>query len=257
MAGLGSALGAAAGGILGGIGGGGPAGSTTTTVDLPDWLKDYYTSNLAGAGKVRKAMTGAYDPLLGDATGQLRSTINGDYLNPESNPYLAATGDILAKSIGRSVDSQFEGAGRYGSGAYADTLARNVGNALTQLYGNNYAAERGRQASAAALAPTFASNSTAAAFAPFENYKGLLPTGLSATTTPYFQNKGAGILGGALAGSQLGNIFGGGSGFDLSSIFGGAGGLGSLFGGAEGLGAAAGAGEAAGLGDLASLALLA
>lgn len=223
MAGFGSAIGAVTGGILGGAGGGGPAGNTTTTVDLPDWLKDYYTANLSGAGKVRKATVGAYDPLLGDATGQLRSTINGDYLNPASNPYLAATGDILAKSIGRSVDSQFEGAGRYGSGAYADTLARNVGNALTQLYGNNYAVERGRQASAAALAPTFASNSVAAAYSPYANFRNLLPNGLSTTTQPYFQNRGAGILGGALAGSQIGNMFGG-AGLDLSSILGGAGG---------------------------------
>jgi hypothetical protein len=31
----------------------------------------------------------------------------------------------------------------------------------------------------------------------------------TATTDPYFKNKGAGILGGALAGSQLAKMFGG------------------------------------------------
>ena len=220
---LGGALGALGGGILGGSdASSGPAGYTTKTTneDVPQWLKDYYTSNLSGGSALRDSITGSVNPLYGAADAELAKTINGDYLSPSSNPYLSQMGDIISGKIGRAVDSRFSAAGRYGSGAHQDLLSTDIGNALTQLYGGNYAAERGRQIAAATGAPSYISGETAAKFAPFTDFGRLIPNlKTSSTTDPYFRNKGAGILGGALAGSQLGNMFGGG----IGSLFGGGG----------------------------------
>lgn len=246
---LGSAAGAGLGAILGGSdASSGPAGYTTKTTvqDVPDWLKPYFTGNLAGGASLRDSLTSGVNPLYGMSDEELSKTISGDYLNPESNPYLAKTADVISGKIGRAVDSRFESAGRYGSGAHQDVLATDIGNALDSLYGANYSAERGRQLATATGVPSFLSGEASAKFAPYLNFQRLIP-GLTSSTTsePYFRNKGAGILGGALAGSQLGGMFGG---------FGGLGGLGGLFGGggAGAVGAeAAGAGAAeAGAADL-------
>jgi hypothetical protein len=216
-------LGAITGGILGGSdASAGPAGTTTktTTEDLPQWLKDYFQSNLSGASSLRDSMTGSVNPIYGASDDEISKTINGDYLDPSTNPWLAKTGDMISGQIGRAVDSRFESAGRYGSGAHQGVLGTDIGNALTQLYGANYANERGRQLATATGAPGYLSGEMAAKFAPFRNFGSLIPNLKTSTTTePYFRNKGAGILGGALAGGQLGSMFGGG----LGSLFSGAG----------------------------------
>lgn len=251
---LGNAIGAVTGGILGGSdASSGPAGTTTKTnvQDVPDWLKPYFTSNLTGGSALRDSLTSGVNPLYGMSDAELAKTISGDYLDPESNPYLSKTGDIIAGKIGRTVDSRFESAGRYGSGAHQDVLATDVGNALNALYGANYASERGRQLATATGVPGYLSGEVAAKFAPYLNFQRLIP-GLTSTTStePYFTNKGAGILGGALAGSQLGGMFGG---FDLGSIFGGgaaAAGAGAAGAGAAGSGAAGAGAAEAGIADL-------
>lgn len=226
---MGFSLGGIVGGLAGGILGGsdassGPAGTTTktSTQDLPEWLKPYVTSNLTGGSALRDTMTGGVNPLYGMSDEELAKTVSGYYLNPDTNPYLSRTGDIVAGKIGRAVDSRFEGAGRYGSGAHADLLATDIGNALTNLYGTNYANERGRQIATATGVPSFISGETTAKFAPYRNFASLIPNlSTTATTEPYFRNKGAGILGGALAGSQLGKMFGGGGSTSSGSELGG------------------------------------
>lgn len=231
---LDSAIGAVAGGILGGSdANSGPAGTTTKTntgttssmEDIPDWLKSYFQSNLSGGTALRDSITGTVNPLYGASEAELGKTIGGDYLDPSTNPYLAKTGDIIAGKIGRTVDSRFESAGRYGSGAHQELLSEDVGNALNALYGANYNAERGRQLTTAQNMPAYATAETNAKFLPFLNLARLIPNLKNTTSTttgtatePYFRNKGAGILGGALAGGQLGNMFGGG----LSGLFPGA-----------------------------------
>jgi hypothetical protein len=224
------------------------------TKDLPQWLKDFYQSNLSGASSLRDSLTGSVNPLYGASDDELAKTVSGAYLSPDSNPYLSKTADIISGKIGRAVDSRFESTGRYGSGAHQDVLGTDIGNALTQLYGTNYASERGRQLSTAAGMPAYLSGETTAKFSPFTNFGRLIPNlKNSATTEPYFRNKGAGILGGALAGSQLGGMFGkmfgGGGGsmaedgsmLDSGAYYGDSAGLDALiggFGGGEAAGAA-------------------
>ena len=113
------------------------------------------------------AMAGS--PNIGVGQNLLGQTLSGDFLN--SNPYLdqmynqAADNvtrnyqEAVAPGIGASADSR----GRYGSGLYQNMMAnsqRELGNSLGQLatnvYGQNYANERGRQDSAMGKIPGMA-----------------------------------------------------------------------------------------------------
>ncbi len=92
-------------------------------------------------------------------TGALTSTINGDYLNPDSNPYLSQYYDQAADKVGKSlaanndyVNSQFNQRGLYNSSARQETLQKQADNAAdtlanvaTNIYGSAYDQERQRQ----------------------------------------------------------------------------------------------------------------
>jgi len=97
-------------------------------------------------------------PTLGMASAEAQKTLSGDYLNPESNPWLQKTHDIGKREIERgffgatnALGSRLEGSNRSGSGAAqlgrrrtTDSLAQGLGDFTNQLYGGNYQAERGR-----------------------------------------------------------------------------------------------------------------
>lgn len=92
-------------------------------------------------------------------TGALTGTINGDYLNPDSNPYLSRYYDQAADKVGKSlaanndyINSQFNQRGLYNSSArqealqkQADNAADTLGNVATNIYGNAYTTERQNQ----------------------------------------------------------------------------------------------------------------
>ena len=101
------------------------------------------------------------------ATGQLQSTLQGDYLN--SNPYLDAMYNSAAErltenyqeAVAPSVGARFDSAGRYGSGLYENALEnsqQSLGDSLAMLagnvYGQDYQNERTNQIRAAGLAPS-------------------------------------------------------------------------------------------------------
>ena len=88
------------------------------------------------------------------ATNQMTSTLNGDFLN--GNPYLDKTYDQAAGKVRGSIDSQFAGAGRYGSGIHQDVMGDNLGDLANNIYGGNYQAERGRQMQMMPLANSIA-----------------------------------------------------------------------------------------------------
>ena len=114
-----------------------------------------------------QAMAGS--PNIGIGQNLLGQTLSGDFLN--SNPYLdqmynqAADNvsrqylEAVAPSIGAGADSR----GRFGSGLYQNMMAnsqRELGDSLgrlaTDVYGQNYATERGRQDSAIGKIPNMA-----------------------------------------------------------------------------------------------------
>lgn len=110
-------------------------------------------------------------PIQAAGRESMLSTIRGDFLRPESNPflretYMAASDPLVeqfTKATAPGIDAQFIKAGRYGSGLWQDqqsTAQRNLGRTLadlgTGIFGGNFQAERGRQVGAAQAAPQYA-----------------------------------------------------------------------------------------------------
>ncbi len=146
-----------------------------------------------------------YEQLPEAGANQLLSTIRGDYLN--GNPYID---EVIRRSMA-DVNSQFQGSGRYGSGAYQDALMRGAGG----IRYANYSGERQNQLNAVQQAPSYS-------LYPYQLYKQQLEsvydplaiyTDLATrygnvgvqgqTTEPLYRNTGAGVLGGAAAGAGL------------------------------------------------------
>ena len=154
----------------------------------------------------------------------MTATIGGKYLDPSTNPWLQSTYDQAAKAVSDSylsttqprTETLFYKGGGFGGGnsAFEETVARNrfglgenLKNLGTNIFGGNYNTERNRQFTATQDAPGFVNRRTTAALSPFTQYSQLFPTGLHATTSPYFSIPMGNVLGGALTGYTLGNIF--------------------------------------------------
>jgi len=97
----------------------------------------------------QRALSGS--PTLNAANRNITSTLNGDYLNPSSNPYLKGTVDQALGDVQTRVNSQFNN-NNFGSSAHQETLARDLGNQANSLYGQNYTNERNNQLNAAGQA---------------------------------------------------------------------------------------------------------
>lgn len=113
-------------------------------------------------------------PLLQNAQQQLGSTLAGDYLSPESNPYLKSAYEQAARGVTdqyrtataptlAAMSQRVGGGGLPGGSAYQQAgmqqqygLGRNLSDLATQLYGGNYETERGRQLGAMQMAPGMA-----------------------------------------------------------------------------------------------------
>jgi hypothetical protein len=138
----------------------------------------------------------------------------GDYLN--GNPYLQAVLDASNRDIGVGVDSRFEGAGRYGSGAHQGVLARAIAENEDRLRYGDYARERAMQDQAggrilqgttiAAALPQLASSTYADQIAALlGRYASSTGSGTSTTT------QSGGLLGQLLAaGAQAAATYAGG-----------------------------------------------
>ncbi len=209
--------GAGLGALLGALGGSQkPAGTTTTVQDIPDWLKPYVMGNL-GAATTKATQLGAETPLLGPGQAEMMKTINGDYLNPGTNPYLKDTVDQALGQARSQFNSQYAniagGGDNLTNSGFQEGLTRNLANTALPFYNQNYQTERGRQLGAATAAPDYTTSQYNAAFSPFTAYSNLTRGLGQQTTQPYFTNPMAGALGGAALGSQFGKIFSGGGPF--------------------------------------------
>lgn len=97
----------------------------------------------------QRALAGS--PTLNAANQNITSTLQGDYLNPASNPYLQATADRALGDVQSRINSQFNNQ-NFGTSAHQETLQRGLGEQANQIYGQNYASERDRQLAAAGQA---------------------------------------------------------------------------------------------------------
>jgi hypothetical protein len=83
----------------------------------------------------------------GQANNYYGDVLSGKYMG--GNPYLKNVLDTLNRGVGDQVNSQFEMSGRYGSGAHADVLSRNLADADSGLLYQNYGDEMNRIGQAA------------------------------------------------------------------------------------------------------------
>lgn len=266
----GGPIGAAIGfGLGGGLGGSNQMNSTTTQSNIPWSVQQPYLQNVFGQAQNLYNQGGpqiypysSVSPLsqyqnqaiaqqaglannpqtTQAATDYYNNVLNGNYLTGGAG-FNAALNAANAQ-ITPMVASQFEGAGRYGSGAMGGQIATNLGN----VFANLYQGERANQQNAFGMAPNLQSMQYAnpsqlfqagqaqqtqaqnelsdvanrynyAQQLPYSNLQNFASTIFGAPqyssttlTQPYYRNQGAGILGGALAGSQLGGALGIGSG---------------------------------------------
>lgn len=160
---IGPALGMAiAGGAAGLFGGGG--GDSTSSTEMPAWLKEYYTEK-GGALDTAQGLfeEGGPDYYGGDMVADLNQMQTGgindianiaanDTLNPAGGNYAESVlagdylgGDQFMSAYGDEildgVNSNFARAGRGGSGYHAQAATKELGNTASRLYDS----ERGRQ----------------------------------------------------------------------------------------------------------------
>lgn len=189
----------------------------------------------------QRALAGS--PVMNEANRNLEATLRGDYLSPDSNPYLQNTVNQALGDVTSKVNSQFAG-NNYGGTAHQEWLGRNLAETALPIYNQNYQQERGRQMQANLFAPQAAQSDYAdlqALLGVGDVLQGQEQQGLdfgyqqfqqeqaypqqqldaylraiygypgSETTAPnpYQSNKAASAIGGAAAGAGLGGALGG------------------------------------------------
>ena len=168
----------------------------------------YLTSAFQGAQNIYNS---GGNGLFGQAENQVRSTLNGDYLNPNSNPYLAQSVNDALGLAKSSFAGQYggEAGANIGNSGYQEGLARTLGNIATNAYSNAYGQERQNQLAAIPFAASLP-------YANVAGYEGALSPGLGFGTTtnqgyqeqPYYQNNTANTLGVLAGGAGLFKMFG-------------------------------------------------
>lgn len=202
-------------------------GSTSPWAPMQPYLTDAFAQgkSLYGQGVnpwISQANTmqanRAMDPngLTSQAQNLAGNTIAGQYLSPDSNPYLKSSVQDALGLAGSAFAGQFGGnaGSNLGNSGYQEALARGLGATATNAYSNAYGQERQNQQSAMAMAPSLDYANSGALYnagmqqqqAPWmnlSNYESSLSPGLGFNQTtgqqPYYQNNTATTLG-ALAG---------------------------------------------------------
>lgn len=97
----------------------------------------------------QRALAGS--PTLNAANNQITSTLQGNYLSPDSNPYLKQNVDRALGDVQTRVNSQFNNP-NFGGSPHQELLTRNLSDTASQMYGQNYSQERQNQLNAAGQA---------------------------------------------------------------------------------------------------------
>jgi hypothetical protein len=102
-----------------------------------------YASNIMQTGGVNPLTSGAIGNMSNIANGTNQITTGANYQNllngiQNGNPYFQQALDTQANRTADNVNAQFSQAGRYGSGAHAGTLAREIGNSRNQAMSQQY-----------------------------------------------------------------------------------------------------------------------
>lgn len=108
---------------------------------------------LALRGIEQRALAGS--PITTAAQQNAANVLGGSFLMG-GNPYLQQAISNATQPMVDAVQSQFSAAGRLGSGANMDVLARNVGQVAQNMAFANYGDERARQMQVLGMAPQLA-----------------------------------------------------------------------------------------------------
>jgi hypothetical protein len=184
----------------------------------------------------QRALEGS--PVMNQAKGYLSDVMGGNYLNPDSNPYMSGYLNNALDKVRGQVNSSFAQGGGFGGSANQEILARELGKTATGILAPAYESERNRMQQSLLFAPQMAQSDyfdlgqlanvgmqkegraqdLINADIDKWNYEGNLGSnalrnyisltggnygGTSTATSPYYQNRGAGVLGGALGGASL------------------------------------------------------
>ena len=92
-------------------------------------------------------MTNPGDRLILEGQGLTSDTLQGNFLSPDSNPFLESTFNRAADLTRGRLDSEFSGAGR-NLGAAQPARSEELQTLASNIYGGNFQAERDRQLTA-------------------------------------------------------------------------------------------------------------
>lgn len=111
-------------------------------------IGNYATNMLGGGG----ANNGA--PMVNDAystyTKAMNPTASGQYLDPNTNPFFAATTNALGNDAWNRISGLYAGSGRdpAGAGNFGYNVSRGIGDATAPVYAQQYQNERANQLNA-------------------------------------------------------------------------------------------------------------
>lgn len=161
---------------------------------------------------------------ISPALDYTQRVLSGDFMN--NNPYLDTAFSNAAGNVRQQLDTQFARAGRMDSDAHMNAMGSSYNQLADQIYGNAYAQERAYMDNAAAMLPNMYGQNInnlqgllsignrqdqavdeMSNWDTFDAYKRLQMMQSAQGLLPQqtYQNTGAGAIGGALAGMQIGS----------------------------------------------------
>jgi hypothetical protein len=96
---------------------------------------------------------GAGNIALDPAIAENNKTLSGDYLNPETNPYIKDIASRMAGLATSNINTTFGSGGRTNSGLAAKYGGQGAAEAAGDIFYKNYGDERARMGSAVGMAP--------------------------------------------------------------------------------------------------------
>ena len=111
-------------------------------------IDSYATTMLAGGGPDR---TGLITDAYKNYKTNLQGTAAGDYLDPQKNPFFAATTGAIGNDVWNRMAGLYAGSGRdpAGAGNFGYNVSRGIAEGTAPVYGSLYSQERGNQLNAA------------------------------------------------------------------------------------------------------------
>ena len=127
---------------------------STTTSAPPEFLAGPLKEAAAAATSDFGGGGGAGAGLIGQGQQLTSDTLSGNFLDPSTNPFLESTFNRAADLTRGRLDTEFAGAGR-NMGAAQPARSDELQTLASNIYGNNYQAERDRQTNALASSQDF------------------------------------------------------------------------------------------------------